>query len=118
MPDKLAKKDMESILSPLPAKDRNKLMAEELTPEKVKATLARTRELMKRDLWIGLPWFISYSVALFTKGIGFLSVSIFVVGMIYFITTALTSGSYGLNRKREKVFEKLLQKMGIDSTKD
>lgn len=111
MPTKLAKKDLEEILKPLPPKDRKRLMEEELTFEKITATLERTRQLMKRDIWVGLPWFLLYSIALFTKGIGIFSVGIFVAGMIYFITTALTSGSYGLNRKRAKALESMIEKL-------
>jgi hypothetical protein len=66
---------------------------------------------MKRDLWVGIPWFIAYTVALFTTGIGNLTLGIFVVGMVYFVYTVFTTGSYGLNRKRVKVYEQLLEKL-------
>jgi hypothetical protein len=111
MPNKLAKKDLEEILKPLPLKDRKLLMEEELTAERVQNTLERYKLLLKRDIWAGRPWFVIYTFALFTKGIHVITVGIFVVGMIYFITTALTTGSYGLNRKRVKVFESLLERL-------
>jgi hypothetical protein len=108
---KIPRAELEEMLKHLSAKDRAHLLQEELTVEKLEATLANTRYLMKRDLWIGIPWFLVYSILLILKGKSYWTIGIFVMGMIYFVTAILTTGSYGLNRKREKVFMSLLTRL-------
>lgn len=111
MPKSLDKSEFEKIIKPLPAKDRTALRELELTKPLLEEKIAVSRRMMKRDVWVGIPWFIAYSVALYTKGIGNISIGIFVVGMIYFMYAVFTTGSYGTNRKRIQVYEQLLEKM-------
>ncbi|MFQ5448526.1 MAG: hypothetical protein ACE5FF_16490, partial [Saprospiraceae bacterium] len=87
---------------------RRELVARDLTPAWLEENIGRSERAMKLDLWVGIPWFILYSVALFTWGAGNLSIGIFVVGMIYFVYAVFTRGSYGLNKKRIKVYQQLL----------
>jgi hypothetical protein len=111
MPRKLQPTELEEIIKPLPTKERKALAAQDLTPGWLEENIERSKRSMKMDLWVGIPWFVLYSWALFAKGIGNLSISIFVLGMVYFIYTIFTRGSYGLNKKRTSVYEQLLDKM-------
>jgi hypothetical protein len=111
MPRKLQTTELEKIIKPLPLIERQALAAQDLTPAWLEENIGRSKRSMKMDLWVGIPWFVLYSVALFATGIGNLSIGIFVIGMIYFIYAIFTHGSYGLNKKRVKVYQQLLDKM-------
>ncbi|TAK34921.1 MAG: hypothetical protein EPO28_15455 [Saprospiraceae bacterium] len=111
MPKKLQTTELEKIIKPLPQRERKTLAAQDLTSAWLEENIGRSKRSIKMDLWVGIPWFVLYSVALFAKGIGNLSLGIFVLGMIYFIYAIFTHGSYGLNKKRVSVYEQLLDKM-------
>ena len=111
MPKPLHPSDFEKIIQPLPAKDRTALREEALTPEVLCEKIGRLRKLMRRDIWIGPIWVVLYGVSLFTTGYGNLTIVIFVIGAAYFIYTVFTTGSFGLNRRRVKVYAELLEKM-------
>ncbi|RMG80860.1 MAG: hypothetical protein D6714_13970 [Bacteroidetes bacterium] len=99
---------VEALLKKLPAREQKRLSGITLTPEWLEAAIADARKAMKRDVWFGVPWFVAYSVAWFTLGAHNLTISIFVIGLVYFTYAIFTSGSYGLNRKRVQVFEQIL----------
>ena len=80
-----------------------------LSPDWLRGQIEQCRYLMNRDKWVGPIWFVAYSVALFKTGFSSLTVTIFLIGMAYFIYTILKTGSFGLNRKRVKVYEELLK---------
>ncbi|MEK7253831.1 MAG: hypothetical protein AAB316_03745 [Bacteroidota bacterium] len=111
MPKKLPPAELEKIIQPLPAKERLALQQQDLTPEWLEAEIARRQKLMKRDVWVGIPWFVIYSIVYFTKGFGNLTIAIGVLGLIYFAYAIFTGGSYGMNRKKVKVYEELLEKL-------
>jgi len=113
MSRKLPKPSLEEIASILPAKERLELASTDLTPEWLEKKISLSQHAMKLDLWVGIPWFAIYTVALFSQGIGIISIGIFVAGMIYFIYAVFSRGSYGLNKKRLKVYQQLLDKMKI-----
>lgn len=102
-------KELDGIINVLPAKEQAKLRAQDLSPEWLRENIAHCKGLLKRDMWFGAVWFVAYSVALFTTKFGQLTVSIFLVGMAYFIYTIFKTGSFGLNKKRVQVFEQLLK---------
>lgn len=103
--------EFENIIKPLPAKDRTALRGQELTVTWLEENIEKCRKAMKRDMLVGIPWFILYSVALFTRGLGYVSLGIFAAGMIYFVYAIFTTGSFGQNRKRVKVYEELLERI-------
>lgn len=108
----MRKDEFEKIIQFLPSKDRTVLREETLTPDMLREKIVRTRKLMRRDIWIGPIWVVLYGISLFTRGYDNLTIGIFVIGAAYFIYTVFTTGSFGLNRKRVKVYQDLLEKMG------
>ena len=111
MPKKLQQSEFEEIIQILPPKDRTLLREQEITPDWLRESIKRHRKLMKRDLWLGPGWVVLYGIFLFKTGYSNLTIGIFVIGAVYFIYTIFTTGSFGLNRKRVKVYEELLSKM-------
>lgn len=108
---KLKKQDFESIIKPLPLRERERLKLEEINPEFLNEGIQKAQKAMNRDKYFGIPWFLAYSVAWFKLGAHNITLSIFVIGLVYFCYAIFTTGSYGANRKRVKVYEELLQKL-------
>jgi hypothetical protein len=94
----------------LPKKEREEIRSKQLSREEMEARLARSRDAMKQDLWVGIPWFVAYTVMWFTTGVSFGSIALTVVGIGYFTYSFFTTGSYGVNRRRVKVYENMLNK--------
>lgn len=111
MSNKLRQADFEEIIKPLPPKDRIILREEEITQDWLRNNIEYRRKLMKRDRWIGPVWVILYGIALFKTGYSAITIGIFAAGAVYFMYVLFTTGSYGLNRKRVRVYEALLDKM-------
>lgn len=109
MPKKLQPREFEEIIRLLPAKERMALREQEISVAWLRENIARSKRLMKRDLWIGPVWFLAYAVSLFLTRFSNLTIGIFVVGAAYFIYTIFSTGSFGLNRKRVQVYEQLLK---------
>ena len=109
MGKKLQPKELESIIAVLPAKEQAKLREQDLSPEWLRENIAHCKGLMKRDMWFGPIWFVTYSVMLFVYGFTPYIISIFLLGMGYFLYTIFKTGSFGLNKKRVQVFEQLLE---------
>lgn len=103
--------ELEKILAPLPRKERQAWLEKDLRPETVEAAIRRARASMRRDLWVGIPWFLLYSASLFVQGFSPLTIGIFLVGVLYFTFVFARYGSYGLNRKRVQVLENLLNRL-------
>jgi hypothetical protein len=108
MGKKLQSKEFDSIISVLSAKEQARLREQEITPEWLRENIAYCKGLMKRDMWFGPIWFVSYSVLMFVYGYTPYTVSIFLLGMGYFMYTIFKTGSFGTNRKRVQVYEQLL----------
>lgn len=85
---------------------------QEITAEWLREQIGLCKSHMKRDMWVGPIWFVAYSVALLKTGFSSLTVTIFLLGMSYFIYTIFKTGTFGLNRKRVQVYEELLKAMG------
>jgi len=109
MGKKLQLKTLDSIIGMLPAKEQAKLREQELSPDWLREQIEQCRYLMKRDMWIGPIWFIAYTIALLKTGFSSMTITIFLIGMVYFIYTLTKTGSFGLNRKRVQVYEQLLK---------
>lgn len=111
MGKKLQQKTLESIIAILPKSEQAKLLAQDLSPMWLEEKIAYFKGLLKRDIWFGAIWFAAYTVSLFTTHFGQLTISIFLLGMAYFIYTIFKTGSFGLNKKRIQVYEQLLKAM-------
>ena len=109
-PKKLSRKELEKLATALPRKDRAAFLEQDITPEWLEEQIALRKGLMKRDALIGIPWFVAYSASLFLVGLTPATIAIFVIGLVYFVYTTFTTGSYGDNRRRVKVYEELLKK--------
>ncbi len=104
-------KKIEEIVALLPKKERRDLARETPSEEWLLTQIQLCQKSMKRDLWIGLPWFLIYSYLLFAQGVTALTMGVFAVGMVYFVYTIFTTGSYGLNKNRVKVYKQLLEEL-------
>ena len=111
MAKKLKPAEIEAILKILPSKERTKLRGQEFSVPWLEENIEKCRNLMKRDTYIGIPWFIAYSISLWKVGMNGITAAIFGVGFVYFVYTTFTTGTYGLNQRKLKAFEELLDKM-------
>ncbi len=111
MAKQIGRADFEAIIKTLPKKDRNKLLEQELSVKWLEENIEKCKGLMKRDAMIGIPWFLAYSLSLWQVGMNNITAAIFVIGVIYFIYTTFTTGTYGLNQRRVKVYEAILEKI-------
>lgn len=108
---KLTRKELEKVALSLPKKDRTAFLEKDITKEWLAEQIEFRKGLMKRDKLIGFPWFILYSLSLFYVGMTPGTIAIFVIGIMYFIYTIFTTGTFGDNRNRVKVYETVLKKM-------
>ena len=111
MAKKLKPADFEAITTILSSKERNKLREQPLSVEWLEENIERCKNLMNRDAYIGIPWFIAYSISLWQAGLNNITAIIFVIGIGYFVYTTFTTGTYGSNQRKLKVYEELLKKM-------
>lgn len=103
--------EIEKIAMILPRKEREKLKTQEITAHWLEENIEKCKNLMKRDAYIGLPWFVAYCLSLWLAGVNNITVAIFVVGVVYFVYTTFTTGTYGTNQRKVKVYEELLKKI-------
>ena len=111
MAKQLKPADLEEIIKILPKKEQAKIKNEKITSSWLKENIQSCKNLMKRDAWVGLPWFIAYCISLWKVGLNNITVAIFVIGVVYFIYATFTTGTYGLNQRKVKVYEALLKKL-------
>ncbi len=111
MAKKLKPADFEAIIKSLPNKERIRLREQELSAVWLEENIERCKNLMKRDVYIGLPWFVTYTISLWKVGMNNITAAIFVIGVVYFVYTTFTTGTYGLNQRKVKVYEELLKKI-------
>lgn len=109
MPKTLTPEKVAEIAALLPKRERSDLAQKDLSKEWLTSQIELCQKRMKRDLWVGLPWFLIYSYLLFTEGVKAVTMGVFAIGMVYFVYTIFTTGSYGLNKNRVKVYKKLLE---------
>ena len=111
MAKKLKSADLEKIIYPLSKKERAKLKEQDITVPWLEENIEICKNLMKRDTYIGIPWFIAYSLSLWQVGMNNITIAIFVIGVVYFVYTTFTTGTYGTNARKVKVYEDLLKKL-------
>lgn len=102
-------RQMELWLLRLPRKEREEIKSGSLRKEEMATRLKNSQDAMKRDLWVGIPWFVAYTIMWFTTGASFGSIALTAVGLAYFTYSYFTAGSYGVNRRRVKIYEALLE---------
>ncbi len=108
---KLKKQDLENIIKPLPLRERERINRAEITPEFLEEGIQKAQKAMTRDKYFGIPWFLAYAIAWFNLGAHNITIGILVIGIVYFCYAIFTTGSYGLNRKKVKVYEELLERL-------
>ena len=111
MAKKLKAADLEKITQPLSRKERDKLKEQDITVAWLEENIEVCKNLMKRDVYIGIPWFIAYTLSLWQVGVNNITIAIFVIGVAYFVYTTFTTGTYGANQRKVKVYEELLKKL-------
>jgi hypothetical protein len=109
---------LEELIEKLPPNEQKALADQDPSTEWLEEHIRNCKRSMKLDLWVGMPWAVFWLVV-FTVlsssspsnshffGIGFL-----VMSGSYFVYAKLTRGTYGLNARRLKVYERLLEKYG------
>ncbi|MBR9923307.1 MAG: hypothetical protein GYB31_20945 [Bacteroidetes bacterium] len=105
----LTEKRFREIVNKLPKKDRNQLQLKDLDEATLEQMIRDSEDAMKRDLWVGIPWFVMYTSSLIVFGFTSLTVTLLVIGVIYFVYSYVKFGSYGMNRVRVSVYKQLLE---------
>ena len=100
-------KELDKILRILPAKERKRIKAADLTPEFLETEIEKAKKAMKLDLSFGLPWLVAYVFCMWKFAYTTPTLIIFGIGLVYFCYAIFTRGTYGLNSQRVKVFEEL-----------
>jgi len=98
---------MEIWLLRLPKKEREEIRAKTLSKEEMMQRIKRSQDAMKQDLWVGIPWFLAYAIMWFTTYVSFGTIALTIVGLVYFTYSYFTTGSYGVNRRRVKIYQVL-----------
>ena len=105
----MKKAEINRHLAALSSKDRKRWEQEPPTRERLEAAIEQSKQHMQNDLWVGIPWAVMYLLSLYFYGLNSGTVAIFVVGLVYFIQAYVRNGSYGDNRKRVQVYERILK---------
>lgn len=101
---------LEKMLLGLPKKDREQIQSISWTEKRLVDAIQEAKNNMKYDIQFGIPWLVMYTVSMITFGMTPLTTTILVLGFGYFLFVMARRGSYGLNRRKRKVFEYMLEK--------
>lgn len=101
------KKSIQEIIKFMPAKERKRIEAADLTLDFLNTEIEQAQQAMKLDRSFGLPWLIAYVFCLWKFRYTMPTLMIFGVGFVYFAYAIYSRGSYGLNSRRVKVFEEI-----------
>lgn len=115
---KLDEKIFLKIVRDLPRKDQEALDSTQLDPTQLREQIAKAREHMKEDLQVGITWFVLYSSSLYLFGNTPATILLLLLGMAFFVYRFFTTGAYGLNRRRVKVWKDLLEALGETNETD
>ena len=107
--------EIERLLKKLPRKYAEEIRQTSWTADTLREALAEKRQFMRNDLWFGLPWVVIYGASLIFFGFNAGTIAILVVGIAYFSYALLKNGSYGVNRKRVRIYELLLAQISKQS---
>jgi uncharacterized membrane protein len=109
--DLLNQKELKEIIRFLPSNERQKLLETKPDPTELEKQIANCKEAMRLDAWFGIPWVILYGLSLLLFGFNAGTIALLIIGIAFFTYRFFTSGSYGLNRKRVKVYQKILDRL-------
>ena len=105
--NKKKQKAIEEALKRLPALERKKIDIQNLDHAFLDEGIEKSKKAMKTDAIFGIPWVIIYGYTLFTFGPHVLTLGVFIIGIVFFAYAIRTRGSYGVNKKRVQVYEKI-----------
>ncbi len=108
---------LEKLLLTVPKKERERIKSINWTKQRLQDGIQETKDNMKYDLQFGIPWILMYGVSHFTFGLTPLTITILVLGFGYFLFVMARRGSYGMNRRKKKIFEYLLSLRDDDESK-
>lgn len=108
---------LEKLLLTVPKKERERIKSINWTKQRLLDGIQETKDNMKYDLQFGIPWILMYGVSHFTFGLTPLTISILVLGFGYFLFVMARRGSYGINRRKKKIYEYLLSLRDDDESK-
>ena len=108
---------LEKLLLTVPKKERERIKSINWTKQRLLEGIQETKDNMKYDLQFGIPWILMYGVSHFTFGLTPLTITILVLGFGYFLFVMARRGSYGMNRRKKKIFEYLLSLRDDDESK-
>ena len=108
---------LEKLLLTVPKKERERIKSINWTKQRLLDGIQETKDNMKYDLQFGIPWILMYGVSHFTFGLTPLTITILVLGFGYFLFVMARRGSYGMNRRKKKIFEYLLSLRDDDESK-
>ena len=111
MAKKIPAKELRKISLGLPRKERKQFLQMQFDPKDLEERIELARGLMKRDLIIGIPWAVAYAASLWFFQFHYTTLILFSMGVVYFVYTFFTTGSYGLNRRRIKAYQQILAKI-------
>ena len=93
----------------LPKRDREYWAAHEVTRPALESAIADSKQYMRNDLTVGIPWVIMYLGSHYLYGLNSATITLFLVGLVYFGYASVRNGTYGHNRKRIAVYEGVLK---------
>lgn len=99
---------LEKLLLTVPKKERERIRSINWTKQRLLDGIQEAKDNMKYDLQFGIPWILMYGFSHFTFGLTPLTITVLVLGFGYFLFVMARRGSYGLNRRKKKIFEHLL----------
>ncbi|MEO1714184.1 MAG: hypothetical protein AAFU60_12695 [Bacteroidota bacterium] len=108
---KLSRKKIQSLSKILPNKERTVLLEESWTISSLEKKIEETQMVMKRDVQIGIPLLLSYAISLVFFQQQWALITLTVIAIIYYTYTTFTTGTYGLNRRRLKVYKAMLAEL-------
>ncbi len=107
----MTEKEFKQITKPLPLRERERLSRKDISPAWLDEQIAKAKQEMQNDLWIGIPWVLFYAFSLFMFGLTSGTILIFCIGAAYFVYVTVKRGNYGLLKRKVKVFEKLKERL-------
>ena len=106
---KLTEKEFRELIKPLPLRERERLKRTDMTVEWLENQIVFSKQEMKNDIYLGIPWVIIYTISLLQFGLTSATIAIFCMGAAYFVYVTIKRGNYGLLKKKVQVFENILQ---------
>lgn len=111
------KAEIDRILQPLRPGERDRLLREKPSPEEMATRILSMKKAMRRDLWVGIPWFGLYIISLLIFQLETPTYLVMAAGFLYFAWSMVKDGGYGNLRRRVRVMEALVEYFSASSGK-